>query len=317
MVERYNLVNDTWSGVRAGITGTPEYLAMIKQFAGETDPNVWAILNGSLRTLDSILTGDARATMRQEIRDIAGPALNRLGFAGKADETSQDRELRASLMSLLGTIGEDAACRKQAETLFASWKKDKTSIDSNLLPATVSILAYTGDKARYEEFFNLFKTAKTPQEEQRFLGSLTAFRDKELLDRSIKLMMSEHVRTQDAPYIFAALLRNDVCGETAWDYMREHWGEMVKAFPENGVVRMIGGVESLDRRTGSRSAQVLREASGQAGRDGHGADARTAQRQRAAPSDRVSEADEPPGSGCSAKEDPSASDKKEVGANKK
>ncbi len=221
-------------------------------------------------------------------------------------------------MSLLGTIGEDAACRKQAETLFASWKKDKTSIDSNLLPATVSILAYTGDKARYEEFFNLFKTAKTPQEEQRFLGSLTAFRDKELLDRSIKLMMSEHVRTQDAPYIFAALLRNDVCGETAWDYMREHWGEMVKAFPENGVVRMIGGVESLD--SAELEAEVRKFFEKHPVKQGEMATAQMLEqlsvnvRLRQTESPKLTSHLAP---AAPAKENPSASDKKEVGANKK
>lgn len=254
VVERYNLVNDTWAGVRAGLTTTVDYLDMVDQFVDETDPNVWAILAGSLRTLDGLLKDAARAELRKVVRLIARPAYDRLGHDPKAGETIQDKELRGQLLGLLGTIGEDEECRKKAASLFESWKKDKTSIDSNLLPASVGILAFTGDKARYEEFFNLFKNAKTPQEEQRFLGALTAFRDKDLLDRSIKLMMSEHVRTQDAPYIFGALLRNEVCGEAAWDYMRANWEQMVKAFPENGVVRMIGGAEALD--TAELAAEV-------------------------------------------------------------
>jgi aminopeptidase N len=253
-VERFNLVNDTWSAVRAGIASTPEYLAMVKQFAGETDPNVWAILNGSMRTLDMLLIGTARDALRKEVRVVARPAFNRLGFEGKDGETVQDKELRGSLLGLLGTIGEDKELREKAAKLFESWKKDKASIDSNLLPAAVGILAYIGDKARYDEFFDLYKKAGTPQEEQRFLGALTSFRDKDLLDRSIKLMLSEHVRTQDAPYIFAALLRNEVCGEAAWDFMRANWEALIKAFPENGVVRMIGGCDSLD--TAELAAEV-------------------------------------------------------------
>lgn len=246
VVERYNLVNDTWAGVRAGLTSTVDYLDMVDQFVDETDPNVWMILAGSLRTLDGLLKDAARAELRKVVRLIARPAFDRLGMDPKADETVQDKELRGMLLGLLGTIGEDAECRKKAASLFESWKKDKTSIDGNLLPATVGVLAYNGDKARYDEFFNLYKTAATPQEEQRFLGALTAFRDKDLLNRSIELMMSEHVRTQDAPSIFGALLRNEVSGEAAWDYMRENWEKMVTAFPESGVVRMIGGAEALD-----------------------------------------------------------------------
>jgi puromycin-sensitive aminopeptidase len=246
IVERYNLVNDTWSGVRAGIITAPEYLETVKQFGTERDPNVWAIITGSLSTLDSLLTGEHRTALREDVRELVGPAFARLGYTQVADESVQDKELRGSLFGVLGTIGECADARSKAVELFEAWKKDKTSVDSNLVPAMVRILAYTGDKARHDEFFALFKAAKTPQEEQRFLGALTAFRNGELLDKTIALMLSEHVRTQDAPYIFAALLRNEVCGEAAWDFMRANWAAMVKAFPENGVVRMIGGAESLD-----------------------------------------------------------------------
>jgi puromycin-sensitive aminopeptidase len=246
-VERFNLVNDTWSGVRAGIISTSQYLEMVKKFVLETDPNVWAIILGSLRTMDMLLTGPARTAVRKEIAALVKPAFAKLGYEARSAESVQDKELRASLLSVLGTIGEDDQARSKARQLFESWKKDSNSIDSNLLPALVSILAYNGDKARYDEFFELFKTAKTPQEEQRFLQALTAFRNPELLEKSIVLMLSDHVRTQDAPYIFGSLLRNEVCGEAAWKFMCQNWEKMVKAYPESGIVRMIGGAESLDR----------------------------------------------------------------------
>ena len=42
----------------------------------------------------------------------------------------------------------------------------------DLAPALVGILAHAGDGKRYEEFKRKFKSARTPQEEQRYLFSL-------------------------------------------------------------------------------------------------------------------------------------------------
>lgn len=246
IVERFNLVNDTWAGVRAGITSTPEYLSMVKHFDSEMDPNVWSLIIGSLRTLHSLLSGDARAALQKQVRELVGPTFKRLGYSPVAGESVQTRELRGSLLGVLGTIGEDAEVRGKAKELFGSWKKEKTSIDSNLLPAVVSTLAYAGDKAQYDEFFNLFKTAKTPQEEQRFLFALAAFRDLTLLKQTIDSTLSENVRTQDAPYLVAALLRNEVSAKSAWDFMREKWSKMIAAFPDNSIPRMVSACDSLD-----------------------------------------------------------------------
>jgi puromycin-sensitive aminopeptidase len=246
IVERFNLVNDSWSAVLAGIVTAPEHLAVARQFSDEQDPNVWAVIIDSLTALDSLLDSEHRTQMRSQIRALVGPAFARLGDSPVQGEPLTASELRGSLFRVLGTIGEDQSARSKAAQLFEAWKKDKTSVDSNLVPAMVVILAYTGDKARYDEFFNLFKSAKTPQEEERFLRALAVFRDRQLLDNTIALMLSEHVRTQDAPYTFRVLLRNEVASEAAWDFLRANWQSIVKSYPEIGVARMIGDVEALD-----------------------------------------------------------------------
>jgi aminopeptidase N len=81
---------------------------------------------------------------------------------------------------------------------------------------------------------------------QRYLYALAGFRDAKLLDRTIQSVLSEHVRTQDAPYLFQTILMNEDAADAAWKFMQERWDDMIAAYPENGVVRMIGGVTALD-----------------------------------------------------------------------
>ncbi|MFO0768959.1 MAG: hypothetical protein U0231_19745 [Nitrospiraceae bacterium] len=51
----------------------------------------------------------------------------------------------------------------QAHRLFESADRG-SPVDPNALPALVSILAFTGDDARYDEFLRRFRRAATPQE---------------------------------------------------------------------------------------------------------------------------------------------------------
>ncbi len=246
VIERFNLVNDSWACVRARIASAPDYLSTISLFAGETDPNVWAIILGSLRTMHSLMAGAHRQAVKQVVRDLVKPTADKLGWVPAADESVQTKQLRGSVMSVMGTIGKDEAVRAKAKELFASWKKDKATVDANVVPAIVGILAWNGDKSLYDEFFTMSKDAKTPQEVQRFLFALAGFRDTALLDKTIAAALSEEVRSQDAPYLFASLIGNEYCGEAAWKFMVANWDKMVKAYPENGVVRMCGAVSALD-----------------------------------------------------------------------
>ncbi len=248
VVERFNLVNDSWACVRARITPVADYLEMIKKFSEETDPNVWATIVGSLRTLHRITSGVHRNALEKFIRELISPAVQRLGWDAKPGESVQTLELRGTLIGVLGTIGDDKATQEKAVSYFAEWKKDKSKVEANLVPALVSILAYTGDEKRYDEFFTMSKEATTPQEVLRFLFALAHFRHEPLVEKTIQKCLSEDVRTQDAPFLFAQLLASPFAGPYAWKFLKERFEDMVKAYPQSGVVRMCGAAEGLDTK---------------------------------------------------------------------
>ena len=129
--------------------------------------------------------------------------------------------------------------------LFTSWKKDRGSVDPNVVPALVSTLAYTGGKTRFDEFLALSRAAATDQEKLRFLRALGEFRERELFSAAIDMMLSE-VKTDDAPYILGAYLVTEHAGRATWDAIRKNWGKILRRFPTSGTVRMIEGCSALD-----------------------------------------------------------------------
>lgn len=246
VVERFNLVNDTWSCVKAQVTSATDYLQMLSLFENETDPSVWSIITGSLRSIQSLVAKESRDSFAAMVSKLLTPTFKSLGLTPKADETVQTKQLRGTIIGALGTLGEDKVVQSKAVELFEAWKSDKTSIDANLLPSVVSILSYTGDCKRYDEFVNLFKTSTTPQDVNRFMYALTEFRDPKLVNRTLASSINGDIRSQDAPYVVQRLMGNEDAALSSWNFIQNNWDAMVSMYPNNGVVRMIGGIAALD-----------------------------------------------------------------------
>ena len=110
-------------------------------------------------------------------------------------------------------------------------KQNPAAVDRNVVPALVSIVASCGDLAEYEEFTTNFKTAKTPQEETRYLFALAAFRSAALFERTLQLTINGEVRTQNAPYLMRSLLLNTELARTRLDFSEDALGRDVPSVP--------------------------------------------------------------------------------------
>ncbi|HEY9778170.1 MAG TPA: M1 family metallopeptidase [Planktothrix sp.] len=248
-IERFNLVNDTWASVLAGLTPLADYLNMSKLFKDETDKNVWTVLLGSFAYLERVLGpgagGKVSDPLPKFVREVAGPALKKLGWEQHPDEDELTKLLRGMLVASLGTLGEDEEVRKKALELYENYKADQTSVAPDLAPALISILAHTGDERRYEDFVNCFKNGKSPQEEDRYMYALTSFRDAKLLQKTLDKTINGEIRTGNSPYVVRQVMMNPHGREVTWKWMQANWQNILKLLPENTITRMCEGITGL------------------------------------------------------------------------
>ena len=244
-IERFNLINDTWATAQAGLTPLTTYLDILPLFREEPDHNVWAAILGSCQYLYRLLSPEQRPALQRHVRALLTPLTQQLGWSPKEEEDALISQLRGELLGALGTLGDDTATQARARTLYTQYKADRHAVDRNLVPALVSILAHTGDAAVYDEFRQTSRTAPTPQEEQRYQFALASFRHPDLLTRTLTLTLNGDVRTQNAPYLMRALLMNTEGRELAWNFLQQHWDEMLEKFPEVSIVRMCEGITAL------------------------------------------------------------------------
>ena len=141
-IERFNLVNDAWAAVLAGLTPLTEYLDLTKHFRDERDRNVWSVVVGSLHTLNRVIEDADRPRLATLVRARLAPAASELGWAPRAGESELTGQLRGDLLRALGTVGDDANVQGRAAELFAMHP-----LDANVFAAVVLVLAHVGGAA--------------------------------------------------------------------------------------------------------------------------------------------------------------------------
>jgi puromycin-sensitive aminopeptidase len=251
-IERFNLVNDCWALVLAGLMPLTDYLDLTARFRGERDKNVWAVLTGSFSMLNCILEEADRPGLAALVRDRVGPAVAELGWEPKPGETELTQQLRGDLLRVLGTLGEDRSIQEKAAAVHTA-----EGVQPNVLAAAVAVLACCGDEARYGEFLGRFRSAKTPQEEQRYLYALTGFRPEPLVRQTLARTLSGEIRTQDAPYVIRSLLWSVHGRGLAWPFFQENWERMEREFPPPAVRRMCEGVTGLATEAWEREVHAF------------------------------------------------------------
>jgi puromycin-sensitive aminopeptidase len=245
-IERFNLINDAWAAALAGIAPVSEYLELTARFTEETDRHVWTALLASFGYLSRILPSGLRPGFESLIRERLGVIAARLGWTSRPDEDDLTRQLRGDILRAMGTLGNDADIQVEARAFYARHGAAASSTDPGVLAAAIAILAHAGGEGEYEAFLTRFKDAKTPQDEQRYLHALAAFRAPELVQRTLISTVNGEVRTQDAPLLVRDLLVAVHSREQAWSFVKEHWDEMERLYPSlSGLARMCEGITAL------------------------------------------------------------------------
>jgi len=244
-IERFNLVNDAWAAVLAGLMPLTDYLDLTARFRGERDKNVWAVLTGSFASLNRIIDDADRPRLEALVRDRVGPVVAALGWEPKPGEDEVTRQLRGDLLRALGVLGNVPGVQARAAEVYAAHQSDPSAVDANVWAAVIAILGHAADERRHDDFLGRFKSAKTPQEEQRYLYAVAACRVPALVEQTLRRTLNGEFRTQDAPFVVRTLLSSVHGRAAAWRFVQEKWDEMNRQYPATGLRRMCEGVTGL------------------------------------------------------------------------
>ncbi|HUF32158.1 MAG TPA: M1 family metallopeptidase [Acidimicrobiales bacterium] len=256
-VERALLLEDTWAAVLAGDTDATSFLALAHAFVDETDRTVWATLVTALGSLDRILDGDARAAFQAFVRELVGPALSRLGWTPDPGEDELTRQLRGTLISTLGNLGDDPEVVAEARRVHDTVLADPGAVDPNVAAAVVGVVATHGGPDEHDAFWERYRTSPSPQESLRYLYALASFPDEDLVLSALERCLSGDIRSQNGPFLVLLALGNRDAAAAAWDFVTRSWDGLNERFPDNAIPRMLGGITALSEPALARRVEAF------------------------------------------------------------
>lgn len=242
--ERYYLVSDIWATTRAGLTTVAEFFRTIDALEREENPFVWTITISALRTIDLVVPKELREKYAAYVRRTLRPKLDRIGWQPQPGETENTSYLRGILVGTLGTIGNDDEVISFSYARFVADRTPGHEIDADSASGVLTVVAAHASRAIYETILDRYRHPTSPLDENRYEFSLTAVTDLGLAREIYELARTE-LRNQDAPFVYAYMMRRRELAQQTWRYVAENFDELESKFPPSLVVRMFEGIPSL------------------------------------------------------------------------
>ena len=238
-LERGTLLADYAAALLANAITWEEFLAIARGLGNQDEPNPWEIVAGAVDLVYRALNDTQRETLRDQVRELFEPQFARLGWDPRPGEGELAPQLRSLAISVLGTIGEDEDVRAEAVRRF-----EANQLDGDIALSILRVVASQDRPGDYETFLERHRQAATPQEEMRYLAALGAFNDERVALDATEKCLSEF-RSQDAPLVIPALMRNEVTGPAVWHYVTANWERATKRISSNHHARLAGGITTF------------------------------------------------------------------------
>jgi alanyl aminopeptidase len=249
--ERLGLVVNAWADVAAGHLPASSYLQFLQSFKSEKSRLVWQQVIDSLYQADVMVISDrARPAFAKLVRNLLGPAAQRLGWTPAKGEPEEQAILRSMTLYTLGRLGEDAATVAQAKRVASTWLGDPKKINPDLARPALGLSARHGDAALFDRLVALVRGGGDPQVRSLALSGLAQFQDRALVERALGLMLDGTLREGDAPLVLVPLLRDRTTASIANAWVEQHFDELTKVLPSHmlgTLARAAGPLCSAER----------------------------------------------------------------------
>ena len=242
-VDRLGIVRDVCALSEAGEVSIPQALHLVNSFKEETDYAVWIEIASYLRQVAQLISDeDFLPKYERYCREVFTISAQKVGWDKKKVEKHTDSLLRPLVLMSLGSYG-DKKTIEQAISLFKKIAKEE-KVDPELRSVTFNLVAENGDEKIFNKLIELYKRETLQQEKDRIGRSLGAFKDKEILKRTLEFSLSEHVRSQSVVPMIAAVWGNPKGRKLSWQFVKKNWNILHKRFSGGHLLSRL--LESAD-----------------------------------------------------------------------
>ncbi|HEY9757900.1 MAG TPA: M1 family metallopeptidase [Oculatellaceae cyanobacterium] len=247
--ERLSFISDTHALAVSGKIPVENLLNLLLKVKDENDP---LVLLNLVRLFDlpyPSMNAESMPAYQRFVQVHLSPLKDRLGWDAKDGEPELNKDLRSEVLTQLGTYGQDKKTIEEAFEKYRRYMQDSKSVSPDVVTAMLTAVAFNGSDAEYDEMIAAWKSAKAPEDEKRFLQSLTHFRKPDIVSKVLALIVSGQIRSQDAPSILGSLIEHFDTQHQAWEFTKANWTRLVKQFPPTSMRHVAGACMYFHRKS--------------------------------------------------------------------
>ncbi|UFX47038.1 M1 family metallopeptidase [Bradyrhizobium sp. 41S5] len=222
VVDRLNVVTDSWALVQAGRAEAPSYLALLDALDAGDHRAVWDQVIATFAALNRLSRDRSeRPVIQAYARARLRPVFDRIGWDGTSgdDDTAL---LRASLISTLGDLG-DAAIVAEAKRRFAAFLDDPKSLPTTLRDAVTHVVGITADRTTYGRLLALARNSTATSERLRYYFAAASARDTELARATLALTLTDELPDTIVTGMINAVASAGEQPQLAWDFVQANF----------------------------------------------------------------------------------------------
>ena len=239
--DRLGIQNDAYALSRAGLLPITQFLELAGSYTGETDASVWSDLASNLRDIEQLIAGEPVHPAYQRFgRELFGPAARRAGWTPRPQDGHLDSLLRSTVLGQSGSYN-DPETLEQASDLFLQYLENPDAVHPDLRGVVFSLAAQAGDRATYDQLWELEQRTSLQEEKIRLLLAMSRFQDPELLNETLERALSARVRSQDTITVVGGVAANSKGRQPAWDFVKSNWDEFDRRYGGGGfgLMRLV------------------------------------------------------------------------------
>ena len=204
LTDQLGTLGDDFALAKGGNQRLDRYFADVGAIEPGANPLLWQTLAGQLSDLGGRLPkGAAKTAMRARIVTTLAPALERVGFQAKQDESPLISTLRETLIAVLGDNGDPVVAEK-ARRYVAALATDTNAIPAAIRQPILGTYATNATPAEWDALLKLTLAEKNPVVKNGYIRLLGYSDDDALARRALGLRSTGDLTTPQK----ASLLRS-------------------------------------------------------------------------------------------------------------
>ncbi|TKA51094.1 hypothetical protein B0A53_05880 [Rhodotorula sp. CCFEE 5036] len=241
--DRMGLVQDAAVVASSGYARTSGALTLLGQMKNENENLVWQEISTAVGAVISTWWEQPEPILKalQAFRrELFKPLARRLGLDYNDTDDVDAIELRTLAYTALANSDDAetlAAYRKRFDTFVETG--DEAGIPSDLKTSIYSASVRHGGEKEYEKVLAVYRQPPTPAHKDSAIAGLCASRDPSLIERTLKMIMSDEVRSQDMLPFVGNLARNTDTKSKVWQWLQENFATLEKRFSRGWMLSVL------------------------------------------------------------------------------